>query len=131
MKQTHYKQYQQTQVTTARKEDILIMLYEAAIRHSRRAQDCIDRKDLAGKGESILKVHDIVNELNNTLDHKVGGEIAAQLEQLYNYISEQLLHANLNNDKKALGVIEQILSTLLDGWRGAAEKLAQNGNAVK
>lgn len=116
-------QYKQTSVKTANRGQILIMLYEAAIKHVKKASDCIDRKDLAGKGQSIIKVHDIINELNNTLDFEVGGQIAKDLERLYMFMTDQLVKANLENKKEPLQQVQKLLETLLEGWRVAVDQV--------
>jgi flagellar protein FliS len=118
-------QYKQTAVKTASKGQILIMLYEAAIQHVKKASAAIDRKDIAAKGVSIGKAHDIVNELATSLDMQTGGEIARDLERLYNFITSQLVKANIENSKEALQSVEKLLETLLSGWRVAVEQVAK------
>ena len=58
---------------------------------AKKAMDAIDRKDVARKGELIGKLQDIILELNNSLDFKVGGEIAEELSSLYDYILFSIL----------------------------------------
>ena len=116
-------QYKQTSVKTANRGQILIMLYEAAIKHVKKASECIDRKDISGKGQSIIKVHDIINELNNTLDFEVGGQIAKDLERLYMFMTDQLVKANLENKKEPLQQVQNLLETLLEGWRVAVDQV--------
>ena len=62
-------------------------------------------------------------ELNNTLDHTIGGEGAANLEQLYMFVTDQLIQANINNDKVKLEDAIRIMTTLLDGWSQAVEQV--------
>lgn len=112
-------QYKQTSIATANRGQILIMLYEAAIRNVKKASIAIDKKDLKSKGECIGKAHDIINELTNTLDFNVGGKIATDLERLYSFMTEQLVKANLQNSKEPLETISKLLETLLSGWRQA------------
>lgn len=112
-------QYKQMAVKTANPGQILIMLYEAAIRNVKKAMQCIDANDVAGKGQAIVKAHDIVNELLNTLNFDVGGQVARDLERLYGYMSEQLLQANLNNSKPPLESVLKNLETLLSAWKVA------------
>ena len=119
-------QYKRTSIETASKPQILIMLYEAAIRHLKRAINAIEKNDLATKGEAIGKAHDIVNELINSLNFEVGGDIARDLEALYNYVIRELLDGNTKNDKKALENAKNTLATLLEGWRGAVKKLSED-----
>ena len=114
--------YKQTSVTTANRGHLLLMLYEAAIINVKKALEAINKKDLKAKSHHIGKAHDIINELQNTLDFKVGGQIAIDLDRLYSYMTEQLLHANLHHSTEALGVILTILNNLLSGWKVAVEQ---------
>lgn len=120
--------YKQTSVQTATPGQILILLYEAAIKNVKKASECIDTRDSAGKGLYIGKTHDILNELVNTLNFEVGGDIARNLERLYNFMIEQLIVANAESSKEPLFTIQKNLETLLEGWRGAvAEQLKTHG----
>jgi len=123
-------QYKQMQVKTANRGQVLIMLYESAIQNVKKATLAIDKKDLAAKGVAIIKTHDIINELLNTLDFEVGGQIARDLERLYNFVTEQLLKANIENSKEALQAVEKTLSTLLEGWKIAVQEVNRNNAAT-
>ena len=78
-------QYKKLAIKTASRGQILIMLYEAAIQHVKKATVAIDKKDTPAKCQAIGKAHDIINELLNTLDFEVGGAIAQDLQRLYNF----------------------------------------------
>ncbi|NDG84053.1 MAG: flagellar export chaperone FliS [Proteobacteria bacterium] len=117
--------YKQTSVTTASREQVLIMLYEAAIKHLKKASECCQTKDLAAKGVAVGKAHDIINELSNTLDFKVGGDIAKNLERLYAFMVEQIVQGNLHNDPAKFDTARKLLENLLEGWKGAIEQLKQ------
>lgn len=112
-------EYRQMQVTTASPEQVLLMLYDGAINFSKVAHDRMDRKDIGGKGTYIGKALAIVTELMNTLDHKVGGEIAQDLERLYIYVIREFTKANIDNDAKSLENAIMILSHLRDTWTEA------------
>ncbi len=124
-------QYKQMSIKTASRGQILIMLYEAAIKHCRKAIEAVDRKDVPGKCTHIGKVHDIVLELQSSLDFKVGGTIAEDLEGLYNFMGTQLIKANIENSSETLKQIQKLLETLLTGWRGAVEQVQKGGTASK
>lgn len=125
------QKYKQTSVQSASPEKLLLMLYEGAIRFVKQAMIAIDGKDIAGRGMNIGRAFDIINELNNTLNHEVGGEVAANLEQLYMFISEQLTKSNATGQKKPLEDALRILETLHSGWVEAIEKLKREENANK
>jgi len=118
-------QYKKTQVGTASQTQILIMLYEAAVKHVRAAIRSVEDGNAEKKGTSIGKAHDIVNELSNTLDFEAGGDIAVELDRLYNFIIDQLVKANAENSVDALKSVDNILTNLLEGWRGAVEQLSK------
>jgi flagellar secretion chaperone FliS len=116
-------QYKKNAILTANRGQILIMLYEAAIQNVKKASAAVEKRDLPAKGVAIGKAHDIINELMNTLDFEVGGQIARDLERLYNFMTEQLVKANLENNKDPLARVQKLLETLLDGWRGAVAQV--------
>jgi flagellar protein FliS len=114
-------QYQNIQVSTSNPEKILIMLYDGAINFTRIAIDKLAKGDVAGKGLYISKAQAIVAELMNTLNHEVGGDISRQLEQLYNYLIDELIAANIKNAPEPLENAVRILTTMRDTWVDAAE----------
>jgi flagellar protein FliS len=121
-----FQKYKNTAVTSASREKILLMLYEGAIKFVKRAVKACDEKNIAERGLNIGRACDIIMELNNTLDHKVGGEISKNLEQLYTFITDQLTKANISGDSKFLFDALKILETLNEGWVQAIEKLKKN-----
>ncbi len=123
MSNNPYSQYKQTAILTANRGQLLLMLYEAAIQNVKKATLSIDKNDRVAKGMAIGKVHDILNELVNTLDFKVGGDIAKDLERLYNFMIEQLIQANAENSKEKLASVQKLLENLLDGWRVAVDQV--------
>ena len=122
------RQYKQTSITTASKGQVLIMLYEAAIRNVKKATDAIAARDIPGKGKHIGKAHDILNELVATLDFSVGGDIARDLERLYNFMTEQLMKANIESSAEPLSVVQRLLENLLSGWREAVKVAESRSN---
>lgn len=114
-------QYREMSIKTAGRGQILIMLYEGAILNVKKATVAMDKKDIQTKGTCIGKAHDIINELLNTLDFEVGGEIALELERLYNFLIQELMQANLDNSKEKLQNASKILETLLGGWKTAVD----------
>lgn len=128
---TGLDKYKQTSVTSASREKILLMLYEGAIRFMKQALVAIDRKDIADRGLNIGRAYDVIMELNNTLNHEVGGDISKNLEQLYMFITDQLTKANATGQKKPLEDSLKILETLYSGWVEAVEKLKREENLNK
>lgn len=122
-----YSQYQKTQVTTASKEKILLMLYEGAIRFTRQALAAMDQKKIAEKGKFISKATAILSELMATLDFKIGGQLAVDLENLYVFMIDKLIEGNIKNDPEALRTVEKLLLTLYEAWKDVIENPREDG----
>lgn len=118
-----YNKYKQTSVLSASREQILLMLYEGAIKFTKLAIQATEQNKIADRGHNILRAFDIIVELNATLDHKVGGELAVQLEQLYVFMMDQYTKANLKGDPEPLRANLKILENLYDGWKQAIDKI--------
>jgi flagellar protein FliS len=102
------------------------MMYEGAIKYIKMAITAAEQKQIAERGINIGRAFDIILELNNTLDHKIGGEISKNLEQLYMFITDQLTKANITGDPQYLRSCLKILETLFDGWTKAIEQLKKD-----
>lgn len=126
-----YQKYKQTSIQSASREKLLLMLYEGAIRFTKQAIKAAEEKNIAERGINIGRSFDIVMELNNTLDHKVGGEISKNLEQLYMFIMEQLTNANISGNPEPLRSSLKVLENLYEGWVQAIEKLKKETEDVK
>jgi len=124
-----YQKYKTTSVQTASKEKILLMLYEAAIRFTKHAIAACEEKKIADRGYNIGRAYDIILELNNTLDHKVGGEISQNLERLYVFMMEQYTKANITGQAEPLKSSLKVLETLYDGWVQAIEKIKKESES--
>lgn len=117
----YMNQYQQNQIDTASREQILIMLYDGAIRFTRQAREAMDSGDDKTKMEKISRAMAIVTEFSNTLDREVGGEIADNLDALYQFMIRELTSANLQNDPEKLEVVIGLLTDLRETWMQAIE----------
>mgnify|MGYP001202694956 CR=1 FL=1 len=114
-------QYKNNSVMTASKEQLLIMLYDGAIRFVRQARFAIEEDRLADKAKAISKAMAIITEFSNTLDHKIGGEIAADLSRLYDFMVRELTAVNARNEIKRLEPVEKILLDLRGAFAEAIE----------
>ena len=124
------RQYQQTQVSTSSPEKILLMLYDGAINFSRIAMEKAANGDKRERGKYVSKAQAIVAELMNTLDHEMGGVVAERLTQLYMYIINEYVTANVNNSVNSLENTIKILSMLRDTWAEAVEIVRKEREAA-
>lgn len=127
----YMSQYQNNQVLSASPEQILIMLYDGAIRFVRQAERALADGREAEKAKAISKAVAIIAEFSNTLDREVGGEIAEDLSRLYDFMIRELTTANIKNDAEKLGPVEKILLDLREAFVGAIEICRQDAQGVQ
>ena len=113
----YMNQYQQTQVMTSSRVQIVVLLYDAAIQSIELARAGIESNNLKEKGRFLGRAISIIGELNSVLDFEQGGEIARSLHRLYEYMLNELVTANARNDARSLEGPLRCLTTLREGWR--------------
>ena len=97
---------------------LVLLLFEGAQAAIGAARAAIQQNNIRVKGESISKAIDIIsNGLKASLDAEKGGDLAARLESLYDYMVLRLLQANLKSDDKALEEVSGLIGELLSAWR--------------
>jgi flagellar protein FliS len=98
--------------------ELVVMLYDGAVRFVSEARDAIARKDVRARTEATGRALDILAELQNTLNLDQGGDIARELDRLYLYMSSRLLDVT-RGDAAAADEILTLLRTLRDAWSQA------------
>lgn len=116
--------YRQTRVETASPGELVLMLYNEAIKDMKNAVALIGRKDIAGSGECLLKTEDIIDELRGSLNLSAGGDLARKLYSVYDYIYSRLVEANL---KKASAPLEDAVKVMIELRTGWEEALGRHG----
>ena len=92
------------------------MLLAGALERIAQAKGAILQAMPEVKGERINKAIDIVNGLRGCLDDSEGGDLAANLDALYEYMVRRLLDANTNSDIAALDEVAKLLSEIKQAW---------------
>lgn len=110
------KGYRNVQVMTADRVRLVIMLYEGAIRFNRRAKDAIEKGNSDARASSINRSIEIISELLGALNFEEGGEIARNLQALYQFSIEQLMLANAKNDARPIEAVNRVMAELKAGW---------------
>ena len=121
--------YKQTVYATTDKVQIVLMLYDGALNHLKIAQQKIESGDIMTKATHLTKATMIITELSNVLDMKKGGEISNNLRRLYDYVLNQLLQANMNNDVQSIKNAVRVVGILRDAWKEMIEQLKQQPQA--
>lgn len=95
---------------------LIQMLMEGALDKIAFAKGQIERNDFAEKGRNITWAISIIQGLSSSLDVEAGGEIAANLEGLYDYMVRRLLEANKENDMEILEEVASLLKEVKSAW---------------
>lgn len=99
--------------------DVLIRLYEGAIDFLTKANHACQEGEVESFKSYLSRGRRIIEEFQRTLDYKSGGQITAQLNDLYNFMLGSLTQAELTHDAQFVQRVVDQLQTLLDGWQGA------------
>lgn len=110
-------------VAAADPHRLILMLMDGALERIAAARGCIERQDIVEKARLLNRAVAIIGELNGSLDLKVGGEIAANLSDLYAYMSRSLLKANVENSVMLLDEVSRLLREIRDAWAAIAPKV--------
>ena len=119
----HYRQVGVQSALDATPHRLIQMLMEAAIEKTVAAKLLMEQNNIAEKGRHISWAISIIGGLRDSLDLEAGGEIAANLDALYDYMSRRLLQANLDNEVAGLDEVTHLLRTVKSGWDGIAEQV--------
>ncbi len=119
--QTGLRSYQVNDISTSSQGQLILMLYDGALQAVNQSIRCMGRQEIAEQSRYISKAQDIINELSSALDMKQGGEVSKTLEQLYQFVLNQLIQANITSDTMYLESVIKVLSPLRDAWSQISE----------
>ncbi len=110
--------YKGVQVKTCSPVQLLVMLFDGAMRFAGEAEAAMAVRDWARSGERIAKVHAILVELASTLDREQAPELCDNLLAIYSFCMTHLVEANLHRDPKRLRDVVAALIPLREGFAG-------------
>jgi flagellar protein FliS len=114
------RSYKTIATQTAPPGQLVLMLYEGAIRFLERALAGFQHEDPlefnATINNNVIRAQEILNELNNSLDLQQGGDLAVTLRRLYNYMNRQLTLSNTRKLPEGIHDTVERLSVLRDAW---------------
>ena len=120
-----YQQYRATRVETAGSVDLVVMLYQGAVRFIRLGIEAIERDDGETAHKNLVRAQDIVVELLGSLNREAGGQIADQLASVYDYCFRRLVTANVKKDPAPAREVVGILRDLGTAWQEIAAQQRQ------
>lgn len=121
-----YAKYKEMQVTTASPGQLLLMLYDGAIRFCREAEAALTEGQLEESHRLLLRAQDVVTELRSTLNLEAG-PVAQNLDSLYEYMQRQLIEANIKKAAQPAQEVAELLAGLREAWEQAVHATGQGG----
>ncbi|HTQ98562.1 MAG TPA: flagellar export chaperone FliS [Candidatus Acidoferrum sp.] len=106
----------ESRIATASPHMLISMLLDGALKKIALAKGAANRGDIAQRGMCISSAINIVDGLRSSLDLKVGGEIASNLEELYSYMERRLAEANRKSDQDIMTEVGELLYEIKTGW---------------
>jgi flagellar protein FliS len=115
-----WQSYRQVATQTATPGQLVLMLFDGAIRFLDRALGGFELEDPADfnatVNNNIIRAQDIIRELDHSLNLEVGGEFAQTMRRLYRYFDEQLGQSNMRKEPDGIRLVIRLISTLRDAW---------------
>lgn len=115
----------QTSIHEASPHRLIQMLIDAAIDKISVAKGLMINRKIAEKGKTISLAVAIIDSLRASLDKSQGGEIASNLEMLYEYMNRRLTEANLKNDPAILDEVSNLLKPIKEAWDAIPEDIRE------
>lgn len=124
-----FNAYQTNSVTTAKPEELTLMLYNGLIRFIIQAQKAIEENDTERAHDNIIKAENILLEFEATLDNQY--EISHNLFLLYDYMYQRLVNANLKKDPEILAEVLRFATELRDTWAQAMKTIKEQAHPAR
>jgi flagellar secretion chaperone FliS len=109
--------YQATQVGTADRGRLLLLMFDGGLKFLGQARTALEAGDRMRFAQQLGRAQAVILELLQTLDHKAGGEIAANLDRLYRFMLDHLTEANQQKSVRHLDQVSRLLGTIADAYR--------------
>jgi len=113
--------YRTAQVASASRAGQVVLLYQGAIRFATQHLAFIERNDIEQAHKASIRAQEIVTALRGSLDLSAG-PIAAQLDQLYDFVMRRLVDGNLTKEPRPTEEAIKVLRGLLEAWQEIATR---------
>jgi flagellar protein FliS len=122
--------YKETTIKTAGQGQLIIMLYDEAVKQLTKAIELLELDNSSKKdparieqiNKAVMKTEEILTELMVSLDFEQGGEISKNLFSLYRWFNRELLEANIAKDVERMTTVKNMLSELKNTWSQIASQ---------
>lgn len=126
-----YAQYQVTRIQTASPDQLLLMLFDGALQYLHRAEGALSGEDWGTADHWIEKAAAVIEELDASLNRRVGGELGEVLHRLYSFSHCRLIQARRGRDAEACPEVARLLKEVRDGFAEAERILRATGSRVR
>ena len=123
---TGYQSYRQVDVETASQGKLIVMLFNGAIQRAEEAKRQLDKGKIEGVHNNLVRAQEIIAELRGALDMKAGGDIAANLDRIYEYYQHLLIMGNLRKDARPIDECVSGMKSMRDTWDEVFSQLAKS-----
>ncbi len=121
--------YTESTVMTASPEQLVVMLYDGAIRFLRQSAEAMRAGNRELSRNRMSRAEEVIDELNYSLDLSYG-EVPQNLRSIYLFAKRQLIRANLDGDAECIDRVARMLADLRESWVTIARR-AEDGNAAE
>lgn len=123
-------QYLEAEVMSADPVKLVTLLYRGALDAVAAARGAQAAGNVAERSRQVTKAWNIVMELRNSLNHEQGGEMSQRLGELYGFVGQRLLDANVEPSEGPLLDAARVLGTLAEGWQSIGTKAPTSASGV-
>jgi len=106
---------------------LILMLMDGVMQRISAARGCLERSDLGQKAQLLQRAVALIAELRGSLDHKKGGTLAHNLDELYDYMARQLIRANVENRAGPLDEVASLMTEIRLAWMAVPLALRSAG----
>lgn len=110
------RDYVRSQVETASQTQLVLMLYDGAIRFLSVGRERMISGKIEEKNRYLVKAQRVISELLSALDREKGGEVASNLHRLYAYMLQRVVEANLHDKPEVIVEVIDLLRELRTSW---------------
>ncbi|MDX8402139.1 MAG: flagellar export chaperone FliS [Mariprofundaceae bacterium] len=126
-----YKAYRGQEIQGAGPIGLVVLTYDALTASLTRTKQAIERGDLAGEAEHTGRAMEALIELSTSLDMDAGGDIAASLASLYNYMMNRLTDGLCSRSTEAVDEVLELAGALSTAWQELARRQERGGVPAK
>jgi flagellar protein FliS len=113
--------YRETQIKTASKGKLVVLLYDGLIRFLDIALENLPKKRYDLVNENLLKAQDIIAELMMSLNFEAG-DISNKLLSIYSFFNSKLIEGNIKKEQAPIAFVRRMSSDLRDAWNEISKK---------